>query len=145
MNILKAVVTKGLSSLTKIRKAIVNTVSQPKDKSNGGIYTGAPVVIGGSRTDYLTPKARELFDAHEKEEVNKRKIPEELYQVHVMGEFMECEQIVNRDKRLKLEIDQEDEQEKQASNDNYSINRKLSYNKKKTQQRNWSKWKRGNR
>ncbi|HGH7177573.1 TPA: hypothetical protein ACJMKJ_005217 [Bacillus wiedmannii] len=136
MNRIIGIVSRGFSNLGKIRKAIVNIVSQPKDKSNGGIYTGSSGVIDSSRTAYITPRARELFDAHEKEVANKRKIPEELYRVHAMGELIECDQIVNKDKTFRLEIDQ---------NDNYSINRKLSYNKKKTQRRNWSKWKRGNR
>lgn len=146
MNRIIGIVSKGISNLAKNIKAIVNNVSQPKDKPNGGIYTGtSPVTIGGAGIDHVIPKSSKFFSDFEKEVAQKRKIPEELYQVHVMGEFMECEQIVNKDKPFKLEIDQEDEQEKQASNDNYSINRKLSYNKKKTQRRNWSKWKRGNR
>ncbi|WP_312498174.1 hypothetical protein [Bacillus luti] len=142
MNRIIGIVSRGISNLAKNIKAIVNTVSQPKDKPNGGIYTGSsPVTIGGAGIDHVIPKSSKQIANLKKKVAKEQKIPEELYQVHVMGAFIESDQIVSKEEPLKLEIDQEN----QPSSNNYSINRQLSYTKKKTQQKNWTKWKRGNR
>ncbi|TSI19903.1 hypothetical protein FOT98_08910 [Bacillus sp. HY001] len=130
MNRIIGVISRGLNNLTKNIKAIVNTVSQPKDKANGGIYTGtSPVTIGEAGTDHVISKSSKLFSDFEKEVAQKRNVPEELYQNYVK---VVKEAVENTMRSIE-------------SKGNYSINRQLSINKKKTQQRNWSKWKRRNR
>ena len=123
MNKLKAVVARSVSAIGSLRQAIVNYVSQPKNNPNGGLYTGgSQLPVGEKEIDDVIPKGNKLFNEFEEEAAKKREIPEELF---------------------KVEIDQEVRKQKQVSSDKYSINRKLSYSKKKTQQRNWKKWRKG--
>lgn len=144
MNKIIGIVSKGISSLAKNIKAIVNTVSQPKDKPNGGIYTGSSsVTVGGAGTDHVIPKSSKFFSDFEKEAAQKREIPDELYKFHVMGTWISSEESDQNESMEGLTNEIETLlKTKQDCNSNFSINRQLSYKKKKTQQRNWSKWKR---
>lgn len=115
MNRLITVVTKSIGS---IRKAIVNYMSQPKE------VHAATSTINVDRTDEeeterIIPKDSVHFSDSDKGPINIQ------VQTHIDGVKLFRAFLVVARKN--------------------SINRKLSYNKKKTQRRNWSKWKRRNR
>lgn len=116
MNRIITVVTKGIGS---IRKAIVKYMSTPKEVQ----AATSAVNIGRTDENKKIPGSISWFTDHQKEE------PDELQGIHVdsvpLSEYL---QLAVGDNKW-----------------NYSINHKLSYNKKKTQRRNWSKWKRRNR
>lgn len=128
MNRLITVVTKGIGS---IRQAIVNYMSQPKE-----VHAAASTIIvdrtDEEETERVIPKDSVHFLDSDKGPVNIQK--------QTTGESISFSEYV---KVVKEAV--ENAMRSIESKSNYSINRKLSYNKKKTQRRNWSKWKRRNR
>lgn len=128
MNRLITVVTKSIGS---IRKAIVNYMSQPKE-----VHAAAGTIIvdrtDEEETERVIPKDSVHFSDADKGPVNIQK--------QTTGESIPFSEYVKVVKEAVKNAMRSIE-----SKSNYSINRKLSYNKKKTQRRNWSKWKRRNR
>ncbi|MCC2483704.1 hypothetical protein LKM01_17920 [Bacillus pacificus] len=110
-------ITVVTKSIGSIRKAIVNYMSQPKE-----VHAAVSTVIV-DRTDEeeiepVTSKDSVHFSDSDKGPINIQ------VQTHLDGVKLFREFVAAR---------------------NHSINRKLFYNKKKTQRRNWSKWKRRKR
>ncbi|HIE6656582.1 TPA: hypothetical protein ACXOQZ_004304 [Bacillus anthracis] len=117
MNRLVAVVTKGIGS---IRKAIVNYMSKPNEVQ----VAASAVTVGGTDEEKKIPGRISWFTDHQIEESDKGPINIQT-QAHIDGVKLFRSFLTSARK--------------------HSINRQLSYNKKKTQRRNWSKWKRRNR
>ncbi len=115
MNRLITVVTKGIGS---IRKAIVKYMSTPKEVQ----AAASAVTVSGTDEEKKIPGRISWFTEHQIEESDKGPIN---IQTHIDGVKLFRSFLTAARK--------------------HSINRKLSYNKKKTQRRNWSKWKRRNR
>jgi len=115
MNRLITVVTKGIGS---IRKAIVKYMSTPKEVQ----AAASAVTVGRTDEEKKIPGRISWFTDHQIEESDKGPIN---IQTHIDGVKLFRSFLTAARK--------------------HSINRKLSYNKKKTQRRNWSKWKRRNR
>ncbi|MEK5046076.1 hypothetical protein NST75_27140, partial [Bacillus sp. FSL L8-0637] len=132
MNRLITVVAKGIAS---IRKAIVNYMSQPKEVQ----AAASAVTVGRTDEEEKIPGSISWFTDHQKEE------PDELhrfYKSEILREEDKDDQKSNEEKLTNSRIAENRNTEIDGS---YSINHKLSYNKKKTQQLNWSKWKKRNR
>lgn len=117
MNRLITVVTKGIGL---IRKAIVKYMSTPKEVQ----AAASAVTVGRTDEEKKIPGRISWFTDHQIEESDKGPINIQT-QTHIDGVKLFRSLLTAARK--------------------HSINRKLSYNKKKTQRRNWSKWKRRNR
>ncbi|HGI1199282.1 TPA: hypothetical protein ACJP7C_001770, partial [Streptococcus pyogenes] len=97
------------------------------------------VTVGRTDEEEKIPGSISWFTDHQKEE------PDELhrfYKSEILREEDKDDQKSNEEKLTNSRIAENRNTEIDGS---YSINHKLSYNKKKTQQRNWSKWKKRNR
>ncbi|MDA1758351.1 hypothetical protein PDK30_25985 [Bacillus cereus] len=132
MNRLITVVKQSIGS---IRKAIVNCVSQPKEVQ----VVASAVTVGRTDEDKKPPGSISWFTDHPKEE------PDKLHRFYKSGTFREEDKDVQKSNEEKLTNSRIAEIRNTEMDGSYSINHKLSYKKKKTQQRNWSKWKKRNR
>ncbi|WP_242250221.1 hypothetical protein [Bacillus cereus group sp. BfR-BA-01324] len=132
MNRLITVVTKGIGS---IRKAIVNYMSQPKEVQ----AAASAVTVGRTDEEEKIPGSISWFTDHQKEE------PEELHQFYKRGTLREKGEYAQKSNEEKLTNSMIAGNRNTEMDGNYSINHKLSYNKKKTQRCNWDKWKKRNR
>lgn len=132
MNRLITVVTKGIGS---IRKAIVNYMSKPNEVQ----VAASAVTVGRMDEEKKIPGRISWFTDHQIEE------SDELQLFYKSSTFREKDEDAKKGNEEKLTNSRITGNRNTEIDGSYSINHKLSYNKKKTQRRNWSKWKRRNR
>lgn len=132
MNRLITVVKQRIGS---IRKVIVNYMSQPKEVQ----AAASAVTVGRTDEDKKIPGSISWFTDHQKEE------PDKLHRFYKSGTLREEDKDGQKSNEEKLTNSRIVESRNTEMDGSYSINHKLSYNKKKTQRCNWDKWKKRNR